>query len=86
MCLLNENDMNNIYTDTTRSFVYTRCLCLVLEEDYFLFFSPTMGKQAFIVLTYRKGARFSLLYIIQSENSAAKIVLSNLSPNLSAYA
>ena len=28
-------------------------------------FSPTTGKEAFIVLTYRKSSKSSLLYIIQ---------------------
>ena len=59
--LLNENDMNDIYTDSTRSFVNTHCLRLVLKVESLYSFSQTMGKQAFIVLTYRKGARFSLV-------------------------
>ena len=56
--LLNENDTNEINTDSTRRFVNTHCLCLVLKVESLYSFSPTMGKQAFIVLTYRKGARF----------------------------
>ena len=63
--LLNENDTNEINTVSTRSFVNTHCLRLVLKVESLYSFSPTIGKKAFIVLTYRKGARSSLLYIIQ---------------------
>ena len=61
--LLNENDTNEINTDSTWSFVNTHCLCSVLKVESLYSFSPTIGKKAFIVLTYRKGARSSLLYI-----------------------
>ena len=61
--LLNKNDTNEINTDSTLRFVNTHCLCLVLKEESLYSFSPTIGKQAFIVLTYRKGASSSLLYI-----------------------
>ena len=61
--LLNENDTNEIKTDSIRSFVNTHCLRLVLKVVSFYSFSPTIGKKAFIVLTYRKGTRTSLLYI-----------------------
>lgn len=61
--LLNENDMNDIYTDSTRSFVNTHCLRLVLKVESLYSFSPTIGKQAFIVIHYRKGSKASLLYI-----------------------
>ena len=63
--LLNENDTNEINTDSTRSFVITHCLCSVLKVESLYSFSPTIGKQAFIVIHYRKGAKASLLYIIQ---------------------
>lgn len=63
--LLNENDTNEINTDSTRGFVNTHCLCSVLKVESFYSFSPTIGKKAFIVLTYRKESRSSLLYIIQ---------------------
>ena len=53
--LLNENDTNEINTDSTRSFVITHCLCSVLKLESLYSFSPTIGKQAFIVLTYRKS-------------------------------
>ena len=53
--LLNENDTNEINTDSTRSFVITHCLCSVLKVESLYSFSPTIGKQAFIVLTYRKS-------------------------------
>ena len=52
--LLNENDTNEINTDSTRSFVITHCLCSVLKLESLYSFSPTIRKQAFIVLTYRK--------------------------------
>ena len=65
MALLNENDTNEINTDSTRSFVITHCLCSVLKLEFLYSFSPTIGKQAFIVIHYRKGAKASLLYIIQ---------------------
>ena len=64
--LLNENDTNEINTDSTRSFVNTHCLRSVLKVESLYSFSPTFGKQAFIVLTYRKSSKSSLLYIIQS--------------------
>lgn len=41
------------------------CLCSVLKVESLYSFSPTIGKQAFIVLTYRKRSKSSLLYIIQ---------------------
>ena len=63
--LLNENDTNEINTDSTRSFVITHCLCSVLKVESLYSFSPTIGKKAFIVLTYRKSSKSSLLYIIQ---------------------
>ena len=54
--LLNENDTNEINTDSTRSFVNTHySLCLVLKIESLYSFSPTIGKKAFIVLTYRKS-------------------------------
>ncbi len=53
--LLNENDTNEINADSTRSFVNTHCLCSVLKVEFLYSFSPTIGKQAFIVLTYRKS-------------------------------
>ena len=52
--LLNENDTNEINTDSTWSFVNTHCLCSVLKVESLYSFSPTIGKKAFIVLTYRK--------------------------------
>lgn len=63
--LLNENDTNEINTDSIQGFVNPHCLCLVLKIESLYSFFPTIGKKAFIVLTYRKGARSSLLYIIQ---------------------
>ena len=63
--LLNENDTNEIKTDSIRSFVNTHCLRLVLKVVSLYSFSPTIGKQAFIVLTYRKSFKSSLLYINQ---------------------
>ena len=63
--LLNENDTNEIKMDPIRGFVNTHCLCLVMEIESLYSFSPTIGKQAFIVLTYRKSSKSSLLYIIQ---------------------
>ena len=106
--LLNENDTNEINTDSTRSFVNTHCLCSVLKVESLYSFSPTIGKQAFIVLTYRKSF---ILFLVMAKfkqacfahdlskkipiftavhksnvlNSATKLILSNLSPNLSAY-
>ena len=53
--LLNENDTNEIKMDPIRGFVNTHCLCLVLEIESLYSFSPTIGKKAFIVLTYRKS-------------------------------
>ena len=53
--LLNENDTNEINTVSTRSFVNTHCLRSVLKVESLYSFSPTIGKQAFIVLTYRKS-------------------------------
>ena len=105
--LLNENDTNEINTDSTRSFVITHCLCSVLKVESLYSFSPTIGKQAFIVLTYRKSF---ILFLVMAKfkqacfahdlskkipiftavhksnvlNSATKLILSNLSPNLSA--
>ena len=58
--LLNENDTNEIKMDPIRGFVNTHCLCLVLEIESLYSFSPTIGKQAFIVLTYRKSFIFFL--------------------------
>ena len=63
--LLNENDTNEIKMDPIRGFVNTHCLCLVLEIESLYSFSPTIGKQAFIVLTYRKSSKSSLQYINQ---------------------
>ena len=62
---MNENDTNEIKTDSIRSFVNTHCLRLVLEVESLYSFSPTIGKHAFIVLNNRKGSKSSLLYIIQ---------------------
>ena len=45
--------------------VNPHCLCSALKVESLYSFSPTIGKKAFIVLTYRKEARSSLLYIIQ---------------------
>ena len=45
--------------------VNPHCLCSVLKVESLYSFSPTIGKQAFIVIHYRKGAKASLLYIIQ---------------------
>ena len=58
--LLNENDTNEINMDSTRSFVNTHCLCSVLKVESLYSFSPTTGKQAFIVLTYRKSSKSSV--------------------------
>ena len=63
--LLNEIDTNEINTVSTLSFVNTNCLRLVLKIESLYSFSPTIGKKAFIVLTYRKSSKSSLLYIIQ---------------------
>lgn len=63
--LLNENDTNEINTDSIRSFVNTHCLRFVLKVKSLYSFSPTTGKRAFVVLTYRKSSKSSLLYIIQ---------------------
>ena len=38
-CLLNENDTNEINTDSTRGLVNTHCLCLVLKIESIFFFS-----------------------------------------------
>ena len=70
--LLNENDTNEIKTDSIRSFVNTHCLRLVLKVVSFYSFSPTIGKKAFIVLTYRKSSKSSLLYIIQCLKSSSE--------------
>ena len=106
--LLNENDTNEIKMDPIRGFVNTHCLCLVLEIESLYSFSPTIGKQAFIVLTYRKcfilflvmakfkqacfahdlSKKFQIFAAVHKSNvlnSAAKRLLSNLSPNLRAY-
>ena len=106
--LLNENDTNEINTDSTRSFVITHCLCSVLKVESLYSFSPTIGKKAFIVLTYRKcfilflvmakfkqacfahdlSKKFQIFAAVHKSNvlnSATKLILSNLSPNLSAY-
>ena len=53
--LLNEIDTNEINTVSTLSFVNTNCLRLVLKIESLYSFSPTIGKKAFIVLTYRKS-------------------------------
>lgn len=105
--LLNENDTNEINTDSTRSFVNTHCLCSVLKVESLYSFSPTIGKKAFIVLTYRKNfilflvmakfkqacfshdlsKKFQIFTAVHKSNvlnSATKLILSNLSPNLSA--
>ena len=105
--LLNENDTNEINTDSTRSLVNTHCLCSVLKVESLYSFSPTIGKQAFIVLTYRKcfilflamakfkqacfvhnlSKTFQIFAAVHKSNvfsSATKLILSNLSPNLSA--
>ena len=106
--LLNENDTNEINMDSTRCFVNTHCLCSVLKVESLYSFSPTIGKKAFIVLTYRKcfrlflsmakfkqtcfahdlSKKFQIFTAVHKSNvfsSAAKILLSNLSPILSAY-
>ena len=105
--LLNENDTNEINTDSTWSFVNTHCLCSVLKVESLYSFSPTIGKKAFIVLTYRKcfilflvmakfkqacfshdlSKKFQIFVAVHKSNvfsSATKLILSNLSPNLSA--
>ena len=104
----NENDTNEINMDSTRSFVNTHCLCSVLKVESLYSFSTTIGKKAFIVLTYRKcfilflvmakfkqacfshdlskrRQSFSAVHKSNVLNSAAKLLLYNLSPNLSAY-
>ena len=104
---MNENDTNEIKMDPIRGFVNTHCLCLVLEIESLYSFSPTIGKQAFIVLTYRKSfifflamakfkqacfahdlsKKFQIFAAVHKSNifsSATKLILSNLSPNLSA--
>ena len=53
--LLNENDTNEIKTDSIRGVVNTNCLCSVLKVESLYSFSPTIGMKAFIVLTYRKS-------------------------------
>ena len=61
--LLNENDTNEINTALTRSFVNTHYgLSSVLKVESLYSFSPTIGKKAFIVLTYRKS--FILLLVM----------------------
>ncbi len=62
--LLNENDTNEINMDSIRG-GNPHCLCSVLKVEALYSFSPTTGKEAFIVLTYRKSSKSSLLYIIQ---------------------
>ena len=62
--LLNENDTNEINTDSTRSFVNTHCLRLVLKIESLYSFSPTIGKKTFIVLTYRKS---SILFLAMAK-------------------
>ena len=71
--LLNENDTNEIKTDSIRGLVNTNCLRLVLEIESLYSFSPTIGKQAFIVLTYRKSSKSSLLYINQCLKISSKV-------------
>ena len=57
-----------------------------LIENVTYFFSPWQSSSKLaLLMTYRKSLKSSLLYIIQCFNSAAKILISNLSPNLSAY-
>ena len=55
-----------IKMDPIRGFVNTHCLCLVMEIESLYSFSPTIGKQAFIVLTYRKSSKSSQQYINQT--------------------
>ena len=84
--LLNENDTNEINTDSTRSFVITHCLCSVLKVESLYSFSPTIGKQAcFAHDLSKKFQIFAAVHKSNVLNSATKLILSNLSPNLSAY-
>ena len=87
--------------------VNPHCLCSVLKVESLYSFSPTIGKQAFIVLTYRKcfilflvmakfkqacfshdlSKRLQIFTAVHKSNvlnSAAKLLLYNLSSNLSA--
>ena len=83
--LLNENDTNEINTDSTRGFVITHCLCSVLKVESLYSFSPTIGKQAcFAHDLSKKFQIFAAVHKSNVLNSAAKRLLSNLSPNLSA--
>ena len=85
--LLNENDTNEINTDSTRSFVNTHCLCSVLKVESLYSFSPTIGKQA--CFSHDLSKMFQIFTAVHKSNvlnSAAKLILSNLCPNLSAYA
>ena len=45
--LLNENDTNEINTDSTRGFVNTHCLRLVLKNRIFIFFFSNYRKASF---------------------------------------
>ena len=82
--LLNENNTNGINTDSIRRFVNTNCLCLVLEVDSLYFFS-NYRKASFHCTQLSKRRQFFAAVHFFNLNSAAKILLSNLSPNLSAY-
>lgn len=85
--LLNENDTNEINMDSTRSFVNTHCLCSVLKVESLYSFSPTIGKKA--CFSHDLSKKFQIFAAVHKSNvlnSAAKRLLYNLSPNLSAYA
>ncbi len=85
--LLNENDTNGIKTDSIRSFVNTHCLRLVLEIKSFYTFSSLDNLKASFHCSHlsKKFQIFTTGHKSNVLNSAAKLLLSNLSPNLSAY-
>ena len=65
--------------------VNPHCLCSVLKLESLYSFSPTIGKQAcFAHDLSKKFQIFAAVHKSNVLNSATKLILSNLSPNLSA--
>ena len=82
--LLNENDTNEINTDSTRSFVNTNCLCSVLNRIFRFFFSNYL-KASFHCSHLSKRIQIFIAVHILCLKLRCKDSFPKLSPNLRVY-